>query len=548
MKKNELVKEDNKINQIPIHYTNESKNNVFQNRQNNMKDFYKIKKQENIIPKKRNIKSRDKEIRKPKLLPLIKKNISKSKPKINNIPKPKNLIKKKETNNDKLPNLIIIKSLNNFNHKNNKNTNKDVNNNNIKQSEINENKKNKDLYQNKEKETSNNIYLDDMIRFYEEFIELSISISYKTLFNYLINSFYKKYLFNYSSNTSINQSKDLKFKECLKYTFIIIASFLFIAKDKINKNFTSERLKDLLNQFIYTSLKNIKLNSTTPKIKTFISRMKPTKKALNHCINAIIKLLYNNKNQYTSLKNAFNQIVTNINNLTLNDISNILNNSILYCFNFQNNKPTYLLKNNVSSNIQTTNKKNKNKNKKYDKNNKTEQNNNQNDELNPSPPYIKTKMEKKFCLVLDIDETITHTLRLPFGDYFLVRPGVKDFLEEMIKYFEIVIFTSSPKSYADNILDKIDFNNEYFSYRLYRRHVCYENGNSVKKLDMIGRDLKKIVFVDNLKSNAKYNPNNLYHIKTWINDMFDNQLIILKNKLKDIVTSGQYDDDITKGI
>ena len=157
-------------------------------------------------------------------------------------------------------------------------------------------------------------------------------------------------------------------------------------------------------------------------------------------------------------------------------------------------------------------------------------------------------MTKKFCLVLDIDETITHTLRLPSGDYFLVRPGVKEFLEEMAKYFEIVIFTSSPKSYADNILDKIDINNAYFSYRLYRKHVIYENGNSVKKLNMIGRALNKIVFVDNLKSNAKYNPDNLYNIKSWYSDITDTELIMLKNKLKNIAISGNYDNDITKGI
>ena len=126
--------------------------------------------------------------------------------------------------------------------------------------------------------------------------------------------------------------------------------------------------------------------------------------------------------------------------------------------------------------------------------------------------------------------------------------GVINFLEELSKLFEIVIFTCSPKNYADNILNKIDIDNNYISHRLYKDHVIFEKGKSVKKLNMIGRDLKKIVFVDNLKSNAKYNPNNLYHIKTWINDMLDNQLIILKNKLKDIVTSGQYDDDITKGI
>ena len=78
--------------------------------------------------------------------------------------------------------------------------------------------------------------------------------------------------------------------------------------------------------------------------------------------------------------------------------------------------------------------------------------------------------------------------------------------------------------------------------------MTYENGNSVKKLSMIGRDLNKVVFVDNLKSNAKYNPNNLYHIKTWISDITDNELIILKNKLTNIATSGNYDNDITKGL
>ena len=272
--------------------------------------------------------------------------------------------------------------------------------------------------------------------------------------------------------------------------------------------------------------------------------MKPTKKSLNNSLNAIIKLLYNNKNEYNSLKNAFNQLITNINTFNINDISNILNNTILYCFNHQNiNNKKILIKNNVNPNIKEKNNKNKNI-----KSSKNKPEISKNDELIPSAPYIKTKMEKKFCLVLDIDETITHTLKLPFGDYFLVRPGVKEFLEEMVKYYEIVIFTSSPKSYADNILDKIDINNEYFSYRLYRKHVIYENGNSVKKLNMIGRDLNKIVFVDNLKSNAKYNPNNLYHIKTWMSDITDNQLTIFKNKLKDIATSGNYDNDITKGL
>ena len=511
---------------------NKKKKNFSYIRQNSMKNFHNDQKnEEKVIPIKRNIKSREKIIKGPNILPLINKQLFNQKNNINNIPKPKNN-KKKDIN--------ILPSLNKINIKNNNTNNENIiiNNNNK-----NNDNKNNDLNHIEENNNNNNNNLNDIIRFYEEFIELSISIPNKNLFNSLLNNFNKKYLLHYSLNKSINQIEDIKFNESLKYSFIIITCLIFLSKDDISHKFNSQRTKELVDQFILTSLKNIKLN-TTMKIKNFINRMKPTKKSLIHCTNAIIKLLYMNKNEYSSLKNALNQIITNINNYTVNDISNILNNSILYCYNHQNaNNKKILFKNNVNSNIRE--KYNKKKNIKSSKN-KPEID--KNDELIPTAPYIKTKMEKKFCLVLDIDETITHTLKLPFGDYFLVRPGVKEFLEEMVKYYEIVIFTSSPKSYADNILDKIDINNEFFSYRLYRKHVIYENGNSVKKLSMIGRDLNKIVFVDNLKSNAKYNPNNLYHIKTWTNDITDNQLIILKNKLKDIATSGTYDNDITKGL
>ena len=157
-------------------------------------------------------------------------------------------------------------------------------------------------------------------------------------------------------------------------------------------------------------------------------------------------------------------------------------------------------------------------------------------------------MKKKFCLVLDIDETISHSLKLSFGYYFLVRPGAIYFLKEVSKYYEIIIFTSSPKNYADNILNKIDISGNLISHRLYRNHVVFENGKSVKNLNKLGRDLTKTIFIDNLRSNAKYNLHNLCSIKTWISDIFDDRLIKLKDKLIYIATCGKYDDDITQGI
>jgi TFIIF-interacting CTD phosphatase-like protein len=65
---------------------------------------------------------------------------------------------------------------------------------------------------------------------------------------------------------------------------------------------------------------------------------------------------------------------------------------------------------------------------------------------------------------------------------------------------------------------------------------------------MIGRDLNKIIFVDNMKSNAKYNLQNLCHVSTWIYDINDEEIINLENKLKYIATNNKYKDDIRKGL
>ena len=96
-------------------------------------------------------------------------------------------------------------------------------------------------------------------------------------------------------------------------------------------------------------------------------------------------------------------------------------------------------------------------------------------------------------------------------------------------------------------MNKIDIDNNYISHRLNKDHVIFEEGKSVKKLNMIGRDLNKIIFVDNMKSNAKFNLQNLCHVSTWIYDINDEEIIKLKDKLKFIATNNKYKDDIRKG-
>ena len=57
-----------------------------------------------------------------------------------------------------------------------------------------------------------------------------------------------------------------------------------------------------------------------------------------------------------------------------------------------------------------------------------------------------------YTLILDLDETLVHFRDIDGGGEFLIRPYAEEFLEEMGKYYEIVIFTAAIKSYADYIL------------------------------------------------------------------------------------------------
>ena len=56
-----------------------------------------------------------------------------------------------------------------------------------------------------------------------------------------------------------------------------------------------------------------------------------------------------------------------------------------------------------------------------------------------------------------------------------------------------------------------------------------------KDLTKLGRDLNRIIIIDNLKDNFKLNPNNGLFVKTWTSDVNDTQFSDLEKILKDIV-------------
>ena len=390
-----------------------------------------------------------------------------------------------------------------------------------------------------------------IIHFFEEIIDITNSINDRNLLKTLLNNLNIKYYLqnNYYDDKKYNNffKENENFEYVFKHFGLVLICLIFFVNDNTLYNENNSKAKDLLIQLIYSSLNYVEIfgNKDSSKIYNFISKFKiQSKLPIRRYIISLILFLFDNKKEYIPLKNALEQLYDIIIKKDYKYLTEVLNNCILYCYN---SKPKNLFSFTIfksKSNTQIS----KESHEKQNNDTISHNNNNSKNKNIPPIPFIRTSMKKKFCLVLDIDETISHSLKLSFGYYFLVRPGAIYFLKEVSKYYEIIIFTSSPKNYADNILNKIDISGNLISHRLYRNHVVFENGKSVKNLNKLGRDLTKTIFIDNLRSNAKYNLHNLCSIKTWISDIFDDRLIKLKDKLIYIATCGKYDDDITQGI
>jgi CTD small phosphatase-like protein 2 len=62
-----------------------------------------------------------------------------------------------------------------------------------------------------------------------------------------------------------------------------------------------------------------------------------------------------------------------------------------------------------------------------------------------SIPFLPSTYQDTYTLVLDLDETLVHYFFTPSGGCFLIRPYAFEFIENLSKMYEIVIFTAAMK-------------------------------------------------------------------------------------------------------
>ena len=227
-----------------------------------------------------------------------------------------------------------------------------------------------------------------------------------------------------------------------------------------------------------------------------------------------------------NLRNNFyisNQTINNYNNININNLNNL--NDINFNKNVNINNPmnNKILKNN---NILYEYQKNK-----------------------ISPPFLKEPCAKKYTLVLDINNTL---LNIQYGDKNNgqpnLRPGLFSFLGAIKPYYELVSFTSDTKENSDMILKEIEKNRKYFDYNLYKDHTTLYGNKFIKDINKLGRDIRKIIIIDDEPSNFILNPENGIQISPYLGDSTKDDTILFELKKLLILFHRTGGDDIRKAI
>ncbi len=117
--------------------------------------------------------------------------------------------------------------------------------------------------------------------------------------------------------------------------------------------------------------------------------------------------------------------------------------------------------------------------------------------------------------------------------YVIKRPGADAFLKRVGELYEVVVFTASVSKYGDPVLDNLDIH-RVVHHRLFRESCYNHQGNYVKDLSQLGRELRETIIIDNSPTSYIFHPQHAVPVSSWFSDAHDNELLDLIPVLEDL--------------
>ena len=367
-----------------------------------------------------------------------------------------------------------------------------------------------------------------------------------------INYIYNYNIDNYISNSIINII-DIETRKILNnyFIFAIVVIYDLILKEKklfnnlkilvkesikliysniiIIINYSKDNIISSNNIFLNTIINNINIQYKKNKdlyiddneyllLKQNNNSIISPEDNLNYNLNFIIKNIHtiiNNMKKSSDYK-LFIQIFQQMNNISLENIYDFFINNI-YQINIINSTLA------VASKLFLTN----------------------NSDINR---IILNK--KKYTLLISLDGTLIHFKidnknKNNNKGIIQLRPGFNEFLSDIKPYYEIIAFSNGDKKYTDLLINSLDKNKIFFENKLYREHCIIMNNDFVKDISKLGKDLSKIIIVDNLVQNFRLNLENGINIKSFNGEINDK---ILKELGKILIKIAKFGGDIRRGI
>ena len=149
-----------------------------------------------------------------------------------------------------------------------------------------------------------------------------------------------------------------------------------------------------------------------------------------------------------------------------------------------------------------------------------------------------TPLDYKLTVVLDLDETL-----VAYGDHAYSKHGVngvkhRPFVGELLEYLlhediEVIIWTAASKGYSRCVQESLSkLVPRVFDYRLYRTNLWYSE-NHVKDLSRLGRNLDKVLMVENRAHSGRLQPSNTILVPDFYrNSMKDDASLVY---VKDVI-------------